>query len=192
MTFLRFAVLVAASTGLRRGELLALRWCDLDLDGATLCVAQVLEFVGKRLSFKEPKTKQSRRTIALSLALVEELQTYRARQATERLALGIGRDPARLVFTSIDGAPLRPDGVTWRFAKLVNQAGVRRISFHGLRHTHATDLLRAGVHSKIASERLGHSSVATTLDIYSHALPGLQEEAAQRIDAALRKVLSVT
>ena len=104
----------------------------------------------------------------------------------------MGRDPAGLVFTSIDGAPLRPDGVTWRFAKLVSQAGVRRISFHGLRHTHATDLLRAGVHPKIASERLGHSSVAITMDIYSHALPGLQEEAAQRIDAALRKVISGT
>jgi integrase len=186
-------IFLALATGLRRGEVLGLRWCDVDLEGRRLTVAQSLEqTVAGGLKFKAPKTKRSSRTIALSLALVEELQTYRARQATERLALGIGRDPAGLVFTSIDGAPLRPDGVTWRFAKLVNQAGVRRISFHGLRHTHATDLLRAGVHSKIASERLGHSSVATTLDIYSHALPGLQEEAAQRIDAALRKVLSGT
>jgi integrase len=184
-------VFLALATGLRRGEILGLRWCDVDLEGRRLTVAQSLEqTVAGGLKFKAPKTKRSRGTIALSLALVEELQTYRARQATERLALGMGRDPAGLVFTSIDGAPLRPDGVTWRFAKLVNQAGVRRISFHGLRHTHATDLLRAGVHPKIASERLGHSSVATTLDIYSHALPGLQEEAAQRIDAALRKVLS--
>ena len=186
-------IFLALATGLRRGEVLGLRWCDVDLEGRRLTVAQSLEqTVAGGLKFKAPKTKRSSRTIALSLALVEELQTYRARQATERLALGMGRDPAGLVFTSIDGAPLRPDGVTWRFAKLVDQAGVRRISFHGLRHTHATDLLRAGVHPKIASERLGHSSVATTLDIYSHALPGLQEEAAQRIDAALRKVISGT
>ena len=78
-----------------------------------------------------------------------------------------GRDPAGLVFTTIDGTPLRPDGVTWRFARIVKLAGVKRISFHGLRHTHATDLLRAGVHPKIASERLGHSSVAVT---YGHLL----------------------
>ena len=104
----------------------------------------------------------------------------------------MGRDPAGLVFTRIDGDPIRPDSVTKMFARLVRRAGVRPISFHGLRHTHATDLLRAGVHPKIASERLGHASIAITMDIYSHAIPGLQEDAAQRIDAALRSAISGT
>ena len=101
-----------------------------------------------------------------------------------------GRDPAGLVFTTIDGTPLRPDGVTWRFARIVKLAGVKRISFHGLRHTHATDLLRAGVPPQTAVRALGRSLVAGTMGIYTRALPGLQEDAAQRIDAALRGVLS--
>ena len=101
-----------------------------------------------------------------------------------------GRDPAGLVFTTIDGTPLRPDGVTWRFARIVKLAGVKRISFHGLRHTHATDLLRAVVPPQTAVRALGRSLVAGTMGIYPRALPGLQEDAAQRIDAALRGVLS--
>jgi integrase len=184
-------IFLALATGLRRGEILGLRWSDVDMSRHVLTVAQSLEQTSAGgLVLKAPKTKRSRRTIALSPALVEELTSHRANQAAERLALGMGRDPGGLVFTNIDGGPLRPDGITWRFAKLVKLAKVKRISFHSLRHTHATDLLRAGVHPKIASERLGHSSVAVTMDIYSHALPGLQEDAAQRIDAALRRVLS--
>jgi integrase len=186
-------IFLALATGLRRSEILGLRWSDVDLARRTLTVAQALEqTTSGGLALKVPKTKRSRRTIALSPAVVEELQAHRAKQGAERLALGMGRDPAALVFTGIVGEPLRPDGITWRFAKIVKLAGVKRISFHGLRHTHATDLLRAGVHPKIASERLGHSSIAVTMDIYSHALPALQEEAAQRIDAALRDVLSGT
>jgi integrase len=120
---------------------------------------------------------------------VEELQAHRARQAAERLALGMGRDPAGLVFTRIDGDPIWPDSVTKEFGRIVQRAKVQPITFHGLRHTHATDLLRAGVHPKITSERLGHSSIAITMDTYSHAVPGLQDDAALRIDAALRATL---
>jgi integrase len=182
-------VFLALATGLRRGEVLGLRWSDVDLERRTLTVAQSLEQTKEGLRFKTPKTKRSRRTIALSPSLVEELQAHRARQAAERLALGMGRDPAGLVFTRIDGGPIQPDSVTKMFARIVARAKIRPISFHGLRHTHATDLLRAGVHPKITSERLGHSSIAITMDTYSHAIPGLQEDAAQRIDAALRAAL---
>jgi integrase len=120
---------------------------------------------------------------------VEELQSHRAKQAADRLALGMGRDPAGLVFTRIYGDPIQPDTVSKIFARIVRKAKVRPISFRALCHTHATDLLRAGVHPKIVSERLGHASIAITMDIYSHAIPGLQEDAAQRIDAALRNAI---
>ena len=183
-------IFLALGTGMRRGEILGLRWSDVDMDRCTLTVAQSLEQTKAGLRFKTPKTKRSRRTIALSPSLVEEMQAHRARQAAERLALGMGRDPGALVFARIDGDPMQPDSVTKMFARIVARAKIKPISFHGLRHTHATDLLRAGVHPKIASERLGHASIAITMDTYSHAIPGLQEDAAQRIDAALRSALS--
>jgi integrase len=182
-------VFLTLGTGLRRGEVLGLRWTDLDLDRRIMTVIQALEQTRAGLSFKAPKTSRSRRTIALSPSLVEALQTHRAQQAAERLALGMGRDPVGLVFTKIDGDPIWPDSLTKTFANLVAKADIPRITFHGLRHTHATDLLRAGVHPKIASERLGHASISITMDTYSHALPGMQEDAAQRIDAALRAAL---
>jgi integrase len=182
-------VFLALGTGLRRGEVLGLRWSDVDLERRALTVAQSLEQTKAGLRFKTPKTKRSRRTIALSPSLVEVLLAHRARQAADRLALGMGRDPAGLVFTRIDGDPIQPDSVTKMFARIVLRAKIRPISFHGLRHTHSTDLLRAGVHPKITSERLGHASIAITMDTYSHAIPGLQEDAAQRIDAALRRAL---
>ena len=93
------------------------------------------------------------------------------------------------MFTRIDGNPIQPDSVTKMFARIVARAGIKPVSFHALRHTHATDLLRAGVHPKVASERLGHASIAITMDTYSHAIPSLQEDAAQRIDAALRSAI---
>ncbi len=105
------------------------------------------------------------------------------------MQLGLGRDERGLVFAEIAGEPVIPDNFTRKFARLVKRAKIRPITFDGLRHTHITNLLREGVHPKIASERAGHASVAITLDVYSHAVPGLQEDAAQRIDASLRKGL---
>jgi integrase len=183
-------ILLALGTGLRRGEVLGLRWSDVSLERQTLTVAQSLEQTKAGLRFKAPKTKGSRRTVALSASLVEELQAHRARQAAERLSLGMGRDPNALVFARIDGDPIQPDSVTKMFARIVARAKITSVSFHALRHTHATELLRAGVHPKITSERLGHATIAITMDTYSHVLPGLQEDAAQRIDQALRNAIS--
>jgi integrase len=153
-------------------------------------VVQSLEQTDAGLRFKAPKTKRSRRTIALSESAVEVLQRHKIGQLEERLQLGLGKDDRGLVFAEITGEPLIPDNFTRKFARLVKRAKVRPITFHGLRHTHITNLLREGVHPKIASERAGHASVAITLDVYSHAVPGLQEDAAQRIDASLRKILA--
>jgi integrase len=182
-------IVLTLGTGLRRGEVLGLRWSDIDLARGILIVQQSLEQTRAGLAFKTPKTRKSRRTIALSPTLVEVLQAHRAKQAAERLALGMSRAPDGLTFTRLDGDPIWPDALTKEFGRIVRRANVRRITFHGLRHTHATDLLRAGVHPKIASERLGHSTVGITLDTYSHATPSLQEDAAMRIDAALRATL---
>ncbi len=183
------SIFLALATGVRRGELLALRWSDIDLNAGALTVRRSLEQTRSGLRYKTPKSARSRRTVALSASVVEALQGHRLRQLEERLLLGLGRNENDLVFARLDGEPIAPNTFTSWFARIAKRAGVP-ISFHGLRHTHVTDLLRANVHPKVASERAGHSSVGFTLDRYSHVVPGLQEEAAMRIDAALRKVLA--
>lgn len=183
-------ILLAATTGLRRGECLGLRWRDVDLDAASLTVAQALEETKAGLATKAPKTARSRRTVTLPALTVEELRRHKARQAEERLKLGLGRaDDGALVFADPFGHPIRPRDVTKQFGRIVRQVKVPRITFHGLRHSHLTHLLQAGVHPKIASERAGHSSVSITLDVYSHAVPGLQADAALKIDQALKAAL---
>jgi integrase len=179
------AVLLAITTGLRRGELLALRWRHLDLTARTLQVAQTLEETLAGLTFKEPKSERSRRTVALDTLTVDELRRHRRQQAEDLLRLGIRQSDDTLICCDFEGQPLRPRSVTKRFADLSRQLdlGVR---FHDLRHSHISHLLAAGVHPKVASERAGHAGVSITLDIYSHVIPGMQEEAADRVGAMLR------
>lgn len=180
-------VFVAVATGLREGELLALRWSDADLNGGSLAVTRTLQYVsGRGLLFREPKTSRSRRRVSLSRETVAVLSEHRRRQLERRLALGPDYEDQRLVFAGPAGKPIPPYSVSQRFATLVKAAGIGPLRFHDLRHTSATLMLSAGVHPKIVSERLGHSGVAITLDTYSHVLPGLQEEAANLLDAFLR------
>jgi len=179
-------VLIAATTGLRRGEILGLRWRDIDLDRARLHVAQVLEETRKGVAVKEPKTARSRRTVTLPALAVEALRKHRAEQAETRLMLGLGKDDDMLALGDPLGNPTRPSNLAKPFNRIVRKAGVPRVSFHALRHSHATLLLKAGTNPKIVSERLGHAGVAITLDTYSHVLPGMQENVAEAIDAALR------
>jgi len=166
------------------------RWSDIDLDRATLAVRQSLEQTKKGLSIKEPKRPRSRRVVALPEFVVEELRRHRAEQAKTRLALGTAYQDHGLVCARADGGPMYPETVSHAFLKLVRKSGLPSVRFHDLRHGHATHLLRQDVHPKVVSERLGHSTVGITLDIYSHVLPGMQEEAARRIDAALRAALA--
>ena len=181
---LHAAYVLAATTGLRRGELLGLRWRDLDLNAGRLSVTQTLVSVNYRVSFSTPKTAKGRRSVALDAATVAALRAHRARMLEERLSLGLGAPSAdALVFTALDGSPLHPGQFSDRFDRLVKAAGVRRIRFHDLRHTYATLSLQARVHPKVVSERLGHSTISVTLDTYSHAVPGLQEEAAEKVAA---------
>jgi len=188
-TRLYVPIVLTLATGLRRGELLALRWQDIDLTTGIVQVVRSLEQTNDELRFKTPKTKRSRRPIVLPASVLEVLRSYKVKQLEERLLLGLGK--GELVFTRVDGSPIKPDSFTSWVARVAKRAGTSHIMpVHGLRHTHITSLLRANVHPKVASERAGHSSVGFTLDRYSHVIPSLQEDAAQRIDAALRKTLA--
>ncbi|MFC1977794.1 tyrosine recombinase XerC [Chloroflexota bacterium] len=173
-------------TGLRRGELLGLRWCDVDLDKATLSVIQTLQQLRSRqYIFKEPKSKRSQRQIDLSPSLVIYLWDHKIRQEQQKKELGITPSPTDLVFSHPDGRPLRPNSVTRAFKNIARSLSLQDISLHGLRHAHATIMLQQNIHPKIVQERLGHSTISTTLDIYSHVVPGLQQAAAQRFDDGL-------
>ncbi len=186
-------LLLAAHTGLRRGELLGLKWQDVELSQGMLSVQRALRVVsGKGYIVAEPKSSADRRRISLGPVAVTALRQHGATQAELRLGLGpLWRDED-WVFTRSDGRHLDPDVVTHRFRKLVQGLDIPRIRLHDLRHTHATLLLLAGVHPKVVQERLGHSSIAITLDTYSHVLPGLQEKAALAFESTLEDVQEAT
>ncbi len=171
-----------ATTGMRRGEALGLRWNDVDLDGGVLTINQTLTTADSRLIFDSPKTKRSRRSIYLDPTTVEALRRHRRRQREERLALGDGWLNERdLVFVEEMGVHLHPDKVTRRFRSLARDAKLVPIRLHDLRHTYATIALKAGIHPKIVSDRLGHATTGITLDLYSHVTPGLGREAADTV-----------
>ncbi len=179
-------VLVAVTTGIRRGELLALRWSDINLKGSTLTVNQSLERIKGKYVFKAPKTKQSRRTISLASETVKALREHHTAQLQQRLKLGLGRDPRALVFARADGQPMDADTLSKAFRRLVRAANVTPITLHGLRHTHISHLLMDGVHVKVVSERAGHANVTTTLNVYAAYIPNMQADVALRVDAWLR------
>jgi integrase len=170
-----------ASTGLRRGEALGAYWTDLDLDGATWSVRHTLVEVGHQPGDSVPKTDRGRRSVALDPGTVRVLRDWRRRQLEERLAWGPAWTDTGRVFTREDGTDLHPERVSELFDRLVKRSGLPRLTVHGLRHSHATLALQAGVHSKVMQERLGHSSVAFTLDVYSHAIPAMQQDAAAAV-----------
>lgn len=162
-----------ATTGLRRGEALGLRWCDVDLDAGHIAVRQSLVPVNGAAQLSTPKTNRGRRVVAIDRRTCEVLAELRARCGN--------REPAALIFGGNTPAALSPTAVTKRFRILVEASGLPRVRLHDLRHTHATLALQAGVHPKIVSERLGHSTVSLTLDVYSHAVPHMQKDAAEQI-----------
>jgi len=174
--------------GLRRGEVLALRWQNVDLQKGTLEVTQAAEVVGGKLGVKRPKTDRSARTIKMPSALVSQLERHRKEQLEQRLRLGLG-GRSELVFTSPLGEMLRPDSVSEAFANKVADAGLKPITFHGLRHTHITLLLKSGVPVHVVSARAGHAKPSITLDTYSHLLGGEDNDAAKQSEEILGRVL---
>lgn len=165
--------LLLATTGMRRGEVLGLRWCDVDLERGEAAVRQTVVSHHYVIAMSEPKTARGRRVIALDAHTVAALAIYKNERSPER--------DDELLFCYRTKTPLNPIDISKRFVRLSKCAGLRRIRLHDLRHTHATLALQAGIHPKIVSERLGHSTIAFTLDIYSHAIPHLQKEAATEI-----------
>ncbi|WFU28343.1 tyrosine-type recombinase/integrase [Bradyrhizobium sp. CB1717] len=184
-TRMHVPTLLAVLCGMRRGEIAALRWKSIDLSAGQLAVVESAEQLNSTVRLKPPKSGRAR-TVALSASLVEELRAYRATQAQDLLKLGVRLSDEHFVCAHADGTMMQPTFITHEWVRLIKDAGLPVYRFHDLRHAHATHLLQSGVHPKIASERLGHSKVSITLDLYSHVLPGMQEDAAARVDAALQ------
>lgn len=190
----RRLVYVAVQTGMRIGELLALRWADLDLDSGRASVSRSLQWLKGELSVRSPKTARGRRSIALSPETVETLLQQRSIQRERRLRAGEAyaqQDPSQdLVWADELGHPKPPHAVSIRFSRMARSHGFENFRFHDLRHTSATLALQAGIHPKVVSERLGHATIAITLDTYSHVLPDMQRAAADALDAVLGKAPS--
>ena len=172
----------AVMTGLRRGELQGLRWTDVDYDRATLHVSQAAQWLpNKGWTFRPPKTPKSGRSVALGPQTLAVLRRHRLSQAEARLAIGAYEDHG-LVFASPLDTPVDPSHLRRVWARIVKQAGLAHLKFHDTRHICATLMLQSGINPKVASERLGHSSVAITLDVYSSVLPTLQAGAAEAVE----------
>lgn len=191
---LHAALVVAATTGLRRGEVLALTWRPaegVDLEAGLARVTATLQRVRGELRTFEPKTDRSRRTVALPAFTVATLRPHRRAQAERRLLAGEAWQDRGLVFDRGDGGPVDPAELSIALKRAAKRAGLPRTRLHDLRHAFATTLLAAGIHPKVASEALGHASVGFTMDVYSHVLPTMQEEAARAIQAALGGAMAV-
>jgi integrase len=172
---------LAAMSGLRRGELLGLRWVDVDLENGSVSVRQAVTEVNGTTVTGDVKTKRSRRVVSLDAATVASLRQRRAAQIEHRLLIGSGWRDSGLVFTSPTGEPWLPESISQAFERAEARVRLPRIRFHDLRHTHASHLLAAGVNVKVVSERLGHGSVGFTLDVYAHVMPGQQADAAAAV-----------
>jgi integrase len=172
------ALWVTANTGMRRGEILGLRWGDIDFATAHLSVTRSLVSVGYELHETRGKSRTARRAINLDPCTIEVLHTWRQQRVNEDPDFD-PNDPDSHVFARPDGTPTHPQLLSDAFQKLVHRSGLPRVRFHDLRHTHATLLLKAGVPIKVVSERLGHSTPGFTMATYQHVIPGMQQQAAQ-------------
>lgn len=180
----------AANTGMRRGEVLGVRWRDLDLEAGRVSVRQALVSVAYETSISDVKTGTSRRTIDIDSDVVQALRDWYKVRTEERD--GIEPTPDDLVFVKADGTSMHPDIFSQLFDRTVAKLDVPAILLHDLRHTHATLLLKSGVHVKVVSERLGHANVAFTMNVYQHVLPGMQAEAADTFALLIRNERSKT
>lgn len=178
--------MLALTTGLRRGEILALKWSDIDFGKRTIQVQRIFTRApGNRYIEAEPKTKKSRRSVTLTVRVVDLLKQHRKRQLEAKLLAGSQWEEHNLVFCTSLGTPFNPSKLIERFNTLVKKAELPHMRFHDLRHSAATILLAMNVHPKIVQELLGHNQISMTMDLYSHVLPGLQEDVIDRLENIL-------
>ena len=178
---------LTAMTGMRRNEVLGLKWPDIDFAKKRITLNRGLVAVDYEVHQTRGKTKTARRSIDLDTTTLDVLAGWRSFQAAEHAAVGIdGTD--EWVFTDGDGQPVHPEAVRHSFRRIVDNAGVRRIRFHDLRHTHGSLLIKEGVPVKVVSERLGHAHIAHTIQTYQHLLPGMQADAAQTYERLAKPV----
>jgi integrase len=171
---------------MRRSELSGLRWENTDLEAGTLRVVETrLRVAGLGVTVGQPKTRRSRRTVDLDDSASDLLREIRGRQLLQAAEYGEAWEDSGYLFTQPDGRPIDPDEATHAFTEATRRAGLPHLTLHGLRHVHATQLLKNNVHVKIVSERLGHATIAITLDTYSHVLPGLQRDTIRRLGRLL-------
>lgn len=175
---------VGVALGLRKGELLALRWDDVDLVGGTLRVQRTVQRLGAGVGLVEgsPKTMRSRRTIPIPPACVVALHQHRTRQEVERAEMGEAWHDDGLVFASTRGTVIEPRNLNRLLDQLASQAGVPRIRFHDLRHTCASLLLAQGVSPRVVMELLGHTQMSMTTDLYGHVMPSTLRAASEAAD----------
>ncbi len=175
---------------MRRGEIVALRWKNVDFEKKTVRVVESVEQVKSNIRFKAPKTEKTRAVMLPDYA-VEELRAWKEKQAQELSELGVGATEDTFVCgRSWDGGVRKPDSLTGEFRAAIKDApNIPTVRFHDLRHSHATQLLKEGVHPKIAQERLGHSTITTTLDLYSHVTDTMQNDAAEKLNGAFRSAM---
>jgi len=166
---------------MRRGELAGLRWVDVDLEAARVSPRRPRVVVNYTVEVSEPKTAKGRRSLALDAVTVAALHEQEERQAEERALVGPGWQDSGLVFTRPDGAPIHPDLLSDWFERLAREARLPKIRLHDVRHSYATAALKAGISAKVISERLGHASVAFTLQTYGHVIPGMDRDAAATV-----------
>ncbi len=176
--------ILAISSGLRLGELLGLRWSDVDLERATVSVTGTLQRVGRAYQLCAPKTKQSRRLVTLPVVAVDALRRHKAQQNEARLRLGGAWLREDAVFTTEMGEYVNGTNLRHTFNPLLKRAGLPRVRIHDLRHSTATLLLSQGVHPKVVSEMLGHANIAVTMDTYSHVSESMKRQASDALDAA--------
>ncbi len=177
-------LMVALTTGMRRGELLRLKWVDIDFENHFLQVRRTLDFLAGYGGYveTEPKTAKGRRKIMLPDFVMEALKQHRVQQLECRLKDGTDWQEQDYVFTGLKGGPLNPRYILKLFDKLLKEAGLPHMRFHDLRHSAATLLLRMGVNAKVVQEILGHSNISMTMDVYSHVLPSMHKDAMGKWD----------
>ncbi|MCM3079598.1 site-specific integrase [Brevibacillus invocatus] len=182
------AFVLAIYTGMRRGEILGLRWKDIDFEQAKISIQQTLyRPANQGIIFQEPKTKSAKRRIAIPQFVLQELKRHKARQNKFRLEYGAGYEDHDLVVSYDDGRPQDPRNLLRHYERITKKSGLPPIRFHDLRHTHATMLLQMGEHPKVVSERLGHSRVGITMDVYSHVMPDMQKDAADNFEKMMKQ-----